>query len=108
MNDKGRLSMEEIEKMVKEAKKYKSEDRKYKKKMEAKNTLENYAYNMRNIIRDEKNIAKIPLAEKKKIEAASEEVIQWLDWNQIAEMEEFEYKMKEMEGICNPIIAKPW
>lgn len=53
-NDKGRLSKEEIERMVQEAEKYKAEDEEHKTKIEAKNTLENYAYNMRNTIKDEK------------------------------------------------------
>merc|ERR1712205_77104 len=47
-NDKGRLSKEEIEKMVEEAEKYKSEDETNKNRIEAKNGLENYAYNMKN------------------------------------------------------------
>ncbi|KAF7147133.1 hypothetical protein RHSIM_Rhsim03G0170300 [Rhododendron simsii] len=101
-NDKGRLSKEEIEKMVKEAAKYKLEDEEQKKKYEAKNALENYTYNMGNVINDEKNGPKIPRANKRKIQAALEQAIQWLDENQLAEMEEFEEKMKELEGICNP------
>ncbi|ESQ29649.1 hypothetical protein EUTSA_v10023343mg [Eutrema salsugineum] len=105
-NDKGRLSKDEIEKMVQEAEKYKSEDEEHKKKVEAKNALENYAYNMRNTIRDEKIGEKLPAADKKKIEDSIEEVIQWLDGNQLAEADEFEDKMKELESVCNPIIAK--
>ncbi|PPS01909.1 hypothetical protein GOBAR_AA18764 [Gossypium barbadense] len=105
-NDKGRLSKEEIEKMVQEAEKYKSEDEEHKKKVEAKNALENYAYNMRNTVKDEKISAKLPAADKKKIEDAIEQAIQWLDSNQLAEADEFEDKMKELESICNPIIAK--
>ncbi|KAI8523834.1 hypothetical protein RHMOL_Rhmol13G0103000 [Rhododendron molle] len=104
-NAKGRLSKEEIEKMMQEAEKYKLEDKEHKKKVEAKNALETYAYDMRNTIRDEKKGAKIPPADKKKIEAAFEQVIHWLDENQLAVTEEFEYKMKEIEGICEPIIA---
>ena len=53
-NDKGRLSKDEIERMVQEAEKYKAEDEEHKKRIEAKNSLENYAFNMRNTIRDEK------------------------------------------------------
>ncbi|KAJ0569103.1 putative Heat shock protein 70 family [Helianthus annuus] len=105
-NDKGRLSKEEIEKMVQEAEKYKAEDEEHKKKVEAKNALENYAYNMRNTIKDEKISSKLPVDDKKKVEDAVEEAIQWLDGNQLAEVEEFEDKMKELEGVCNPIIAK--
>uniref|UniRef100_A0A0D9XT24 Uncharacterized protein n=1 Tax=Leersia perrieri TaxID=77586 RepID=A0A0D9XT24_9ORYZ len=105
-NDKGRLSKEEIEKMVQEAEKYKSEDEEHKKKVESKNSLENYAYNMRNTIKDEKIASKLPAADKKKIEDAIDQAIQWLDGNQLAEADEFDDKIKELEGICNPIIAK--
>ncbi|KAL0309838.1 UNVERIFIED_CONTAM: Heat shock protein 4 [Sesamum radiatum] len=92
--------------MVQEAEKYKSEDEEHKKKVEAKNALENYAYNMRNTVKDEKIASKLPAADKKKIEDAIESSIQWLDGNQLAEADEFEDKMKELESICNPIIAK--
>jgi len=105
-NDKGRLSKEEIEKMVHDAEKYKAEDEEVKKKVDAKNSLENYAYNMRNTVRDEKFAGKLDPAEKAKIEDAINGAISWLDQNQLAEVDEFEDKMKELEGICNPIIAK--
>ncbi|KAK7347617.1 hypothetical protein VNO80_22153 [Phaseolus coccineus] len=105
-NDKGRLSKEEIEKMVKDAEKYKAEDEEVKKKVEAKNSLENYAYNMRNTIKDEKIGGKLEADDKQKIEKAVEDAIQWLEGNQMAEVDEFEDKQKELEGICNPIIAK--
>ncbi|KAK8601590.1 hypothetical protein V6N12_051419 [Hibiscus sabdariffa] len=105
-NDKGRLSKEEIEKMVQEAEKYKSEDEEHKRKVEAKNALENYAYNMRNTVKDEKIGAKLNPADKKSIEDAVEQTINWLDSNQLAEADEFEDKMKELENMCNPIIAK--
>ncbi|XP_026414825.1 probable mediator of RNA polymerase II transcription subunit 37c [Papaver somniferum] len=105
-NDKGRLSKEEIEKMVQEAERYKTEDEEHKKKIESKNGLENYAYNMRNTIKDEKIAGKLAPEDKKKIEDAIEAAIQWLDSNQLAEAEEFDDKMKELESLCNPIIAK--
>ncbi|CAL5352970.1 unnamed protein product [Camellia sinensis] len=105
-NDKGRLSKEEIEKIVQEAEKYKSKDEEHKKKVEAKNALENYAYNMRNTIKDEKISTKLPTADEKKIEDAIDQAIHWLDANQLAEADEFEDKVKELESICNPIIAK--
>nr|P24629.1 RecName: Full=Heat shock cognate 70 kDa protein 1 [Solanum lycopersicum]CAA37970.1 heat shock protein cognate 70 [Solanum lycopersicum] len=105
-NDKGRLSKEEIEKMVQEAEKYKAEDEELKKKVEAKNSLENYAYNMRNTVKDEKIGSKLSSDDKKKIEDAVDQAISWLESNQLAEVDEFEDKMKELEGICNPIIAK--
>ncbi|AQL07641.1 Heat shock 70 kDa protein 5 [Zea mays] len=105
-NDKGRLSKEEIERMVQEAEKYKTEDEEVKRKVEARNALENYAYNMRNTVRDEKIASKLPADDKKKIEDTIEDAIKWLDGNQLAEAEEFEDKMKELESICNPIISQ--
>ena len=105
-NDKGRLTKEEIEKMVKEAEKYKAEDEEVKKKVEAKNALENYAYNMRNTVRDEKIAGKLDPADKEKIEKAVTDAIDWLEKNQLAEIDELEDKMKELEGLCGPIIAK--
>ncbi|VAH08106.1 unnamed protein product [Triticum turgidum subsp. durum] len=105
-NDKGRLSKEEIEKMVQEAERYKAEDEEHKKKVDAKNALENYAYNMRNTVKDDKIASKLGADDKKKVEEAIEGTISWLDANQLAEADEFEDKMKELEGICNPIIAK--
>ena len=105
-NDKGRLSKEEIEKMVHEAEKYKADDEEHKKKIEAKNSLENFAYNMRNTVRDGKFSSQMDPADKKKIEDAIEHAVQWLDNNQLAEVDEIEDQMKELQNICNPIVAK--
>ena len=105
-NDKGRLSKEDIERMVQEAEKYKEEDEAHLKKVEAKNSLENYAYSMRNTINEEGVKDKIDAADKESIEKAVNETVSWLDGNQMAEQDEFEDKLKELEGICNPIIQK--
>lgn len=105
-NDKGRLSKDDIEKMVQDAEKYKAEDEEVKKKIEAKNGLENYAYNMRNTVRDEKFAGKLDPADKEKIEKAVNSTIEWLDSNQLGEADEFEDKQKELENLCNPIISK--
>lgn len=105
-NDKGRLGKEEIEKLVREAEKYKAEDEEVKRKVEAKNSLENYAYNMRNTMRDEKIRAKLPESERQKIEKAVEDAIKWLDMNQLAEVDELQDKLKELEELCNPIISR--
>jgi L1 cell adhesion molecule like protein len=105
-NEKGRLSKEQIEKMVNDAEKYKTEDEKIRKKVEAKNGLENYAYSMKNTINEEKVSSQLDPADKAKILAAIEDATKWLEANQLAELEEFEHKQKEIEGICNPIITK--
>jgi heat shock protein 1/8 len=105
-NDKGRLSKEEIDKMVQDAEKYKSEDEEVKKKVEAKNGLENYTYNLRNTITDDKIAGQLSSEDKQKIEKTVNETIAWLDSNQLAEVDEFVHKQKEMESICNPIISR--
>ena len=104
-NEKGRLSKDDIERMVQEAEKYKAEDEAARKKVEAKNSLETYAYNIRNSMRDEAVGGKLPPDEKKKIETAVEDAINWLDANTMAEQDEFEDKLKELEATCNPIIS---
>jgi len=105
-NDKGRLSKEDIERMVQEAEKYKEEDEAHLKKVEAKNSLENYAYSMRNTINEEGVKDKIDAADKETLENAINDAISWLDSNQTAEQDEFEDKLKELEGVCNPVIQK--
>merc|ERR1711912_89303 len=105
-NDKGRLSKDDIERMVQEAEKYKAEDEEHKKKVEAKNALENYAYNMRNTLNDEKVAGNLDAADKEKITKEIDTAIEWLDANQLAEVDEFQDKLKELEGICNPVIQK--
>ncbi len=105
-NDRARLSIKEIERMVLDAEKYKGEDDEHREKIKAKEALENYAYNMRNTVNDKKKGAKLTPASKKKIEDSIEQVIQWLDGLQLVGAEEFEDKLKRLERICNPIIAR--
>ena len=105
-NDKGRLSKDDIEKMVADAEKYKAEDEAQKEKISSKNQLESYCFNMKSTIDDEKFKDKISESDRKTISEKCEEAIKWLDANQTAEKDEFEDKRKELEGICNPIISK--
>merc|ERR1712121_335951 len=105
-NDKGRLSKEEIERMVNDAEKFKADDEKHKERISAKNGLESYCFNMKTTIEDEKVKDKISEDDMKKINDKCDEAIKWLDANQLAEVEEFNDKQKEIEGVCNPIITK--
>ncbi|KAB1261455.1 Heat shock 70 kDa protein 1B [Camelus dromedarius] len=104
-NDKGRLSKEEIERMVQEAEKYKAEDEVQRERVSAKNALESYAFNMKSAVEDEGLKGKISEADKKKVLDKCQEVISWLDANTLAEKDEFEHKRKELEQVCNPIIS---
>ncbi|XP_073511905.1 heat shock cognate 71 kDa protein-like [Phyllobates terribilis] len=105
-NDKGRLSKEEIERMVQEADRYKSEDEAQRDKISAKNSLESLAFNMKSTAEDEKLKDKISPEDKQKILDKCNEVISWLDRNQMAEKEEYEHQQKELQNLCNPIITK--
>jgi len=105
-NDKGRLSKEEIERMVNDAEKFKAEDEKQKDRISAKNGLESYCFNMKTTLDDEKVKDKISEDDRKAINDKCDEAIKWLDANQLAEVEEFNEKQKEVEGVCNPIITK--
>jgi len=103
-NDKGRMSADEIERLVQEAERYKAEDEANRGRVEAKNSLENYAFQIRNSVNDEKLAGKISEEDKTKILDAVSSTTSWLDSNQTAEKEEFEAKQKELEGICLPIL----
>nr|XP_054591670.1 heat shock 70 kDa protein 1 [Nothobranchius furzeri] len=105
-NDKGRLSKEEIEKMVQDADKYKAEDEQQREKIAAKNSLESYTFNMKSSVEDEKLKDKISDQDKKKVTEKCQETIVWLENNQLAEKDEYQHKQKELENVCNPIIRK--
>lgn len=105
-NDKGRLSKEEIERMVSDAEKYKAEDEAAAARITAKNQLESYAYNIRNSLQDEKVGGKLGEEDKSTLNAAVDEAIKWLDDNQEASKEEYEARQKELEEKANPIMMK--
>jgi len=105
-NEKGRLSKEEIEKMVEEAEKYKADDEAVRAKVDAKNGLENYCFTMKSSMSDQNIKDKISEDEVKQVDQACDDALQWLDSNQAAEKDEFEAKQKEIEGICSPIMMK--
>jgi len=105
-NDKGRLSKDQIERMVREAEQYKAEDETNRVRVEAKNGLENYAYSLRNTIRDENVASKLSADDKSNLEKAIDEAVNWLDANQMANKEEYEAKQKELEGVAMPIMTR--
>ena len=105
-NDKGRLSKEDIERMVAEAERYKQEDEQARQKVEARNGLEAYAFNLRNSLNDESVKSKIQEADKQALEAKVNEVLQWIEANPHAETEQYAAKQKEIEAVSNPIMTK--
>ncbi|CAM9455787.1 unnamed protein product [Ectocarpus fasciculatus] len=104
--DKGRLSEEEIERMVREAEEYAEEDKAVKDRIDARNSLESYLYNMKNLLDDEeKGVSdKISEADKEELESTINEALDWLDETPDAELDDLEDKKKEVEQIANPIM----
>ncbi|CAG8738301.1 9853_t:CDS:2, partial [Gigaspora rosea] len=90
--DNGRLSKEEIERMVADAEKYRAEDEKVAQRIQARNGLESYVYNLRNTLQELENVI--------------QEAITWLENNQEAEKEEYEYKQESLKKTANPIMIK--
>lgn len=105
-NDKGRLSKEDIERMLAEAEKFKDEDEAEARRVSAKNGLESYAYSLRNTLSDSKVDEKLDAADKEKLKTEIDKVVNWLDENQQAAREEYEDQQKELEGVANPIMMK--
>ncbi|ROT43570.1 hsp70-like protein [Sodiomyces alkalinus F11] len=105
-NDKGRLSKEEIERMLAEAEKYKAEDEAEAARVAAKNGLESYAYSLRNTLADSKVEEKLDASDKETLKTEIDKIVGWLDDNQQATREEYEDRQKELEGIANPIMMK--
>ena len=107
-NDSGRLSKEEIERMLREAKEFEEQDKITKERIDAKNSFENYIYSMKNTVEDkEKGIgAKLTEDEKETISNALKEAQDWLNANQEAEKDEYDTHLKDLQKICDPIIGK--
>lgn len=93
--------------MVQEAEEFAEEDRLVKEKVDARNSLETYAYNMKNQIEDSDKLAdKLDEDDKSTIEEAVKEALEWMDDNQDAEKEDYESQLKQLEETCNPIVSK--
>merc|ERR1712188_218125 len=105
-NDKGRLSDADIERMVNEAKEFEEQDAKAKERIDAKNALESYCYQMKNTIEEDKFKNAVSEEEAGQIKAKVEEVMQWLETAEHAEKDEFDSMQKDLEAVCNPIITK--
>ncbi|KAL2231226.1 luminal-binding protein 5 [Sesamum indicum] len=108
-NDNGRLSEEEIRRKVMEAEEFAEEDKKAKERVEARNKLETYVFNMKSAINDDDKLAnKIEPDDKKKTENALRDAVEWLENNEEADKEELEEKMRELEAVCSPVVRKAY
>ena len=106
-NDKGRLSEEEIERMVREAQEFEEEDRKMRENVEARNSFEAVAYQLKSQVGDKEKLGgKLSDEDKATVEEAVKEALAWLDENPTAEKEEYEEAKKTLTDKTNPIVSK--
>jgi len=105
-NDKTRLSKEDIERLVKDAEKFKDEDEKLRSRVEAKNQLEQFCYSMRTTMGEEKLKDKFSETEKKELNEEIDKALKWLNDNPAADKNEYEAKVKELEAKFNPIMMR--
>ena len=103
-NDKGRLSKEDIDRMVNDAEKYRDEDEKQRQRVEARNKLEAYVFSVRQALSDAGD--KLSSEDKNQANKVCEDTLSWLDSNSLAEKEEFEDKLQEVQKQCSPLMAK--
>jgi len=106
-SDKDRLSEDDIARMVREAEEAAEDDKRIKETVEARNSLENYAYNIRNAINDNEKLGDVITdSDRDTIEGAVSAAIEWLDENFMAEKEDYDAQYKELEQIVQPIFTK--
>jgi heat shock protein 1/8 len=105
-NDKGRLSKEQIDEMVKKAEQLKDEDEKNFKRVEAKNSFESYIYNWRNQLDNQELTSKLDASDVDKSKQIIKDMQTWLDANTTASAEEYEHKQKECEVHFNQLAQK--
>mgnify|MGYP000862492305 FL=1 len=103
--EKGRLSEEDIERMVQEAEEFAEEDKRTKERVDGRNALESYCYQLKNTLDDEDKPLDISEEDRESIDEAIKQSLEWLDDNQEAEKEEYDAQQKELEAVANPIIS---
>jgi len=96
----------EIDRMVQEGEEHAEEDRKNREKVEARNSCENYAYSLRNSINNEELAGALSEEDKQTLLDKISDCVTWIEDNQTAEKDEYEYQQKELENVANPIMAK--
>jgi len=105
-NDKGRLSKEDIEKMVNDAEKFKADDDAQRERMAARNELETYCFNMKTTIEGRSVRQKMTTSDLKTVENACDEALRWLEMHQGADLEELQERRKVAEAACGPCITR--
>lgn len=104
-NDKGRLSKADIDRMLSDAEKYREDDERQKEKITARNSLEAYIFGCKQAVEDAP-AGKLNDSDKQIIRDKCAAAMSWLDANNLAEKDEFEHQLKELQQVCGPIMAK--
>ncbi|XP_062409442.1 endoplasmic reticulum chaperone BiP-like [Sardina pilchardus] len=106
-NDQNRLTPKDIERMVNDAERFADEDKRLKKRVDARNELESYAYSLKNQVGEKKELGgKLSDDDKETIERAVEEMIDWMEFFPEAAAEAFKSKKDELEEVVQSIIGK--
>ena len=104
--EKGRLSEEDIERMVREAEEFAEEDKMVKERIDARNGLESYLYNLKNTLEDDEKADSISAEDKKELQDMVDEILDWMDENPEADKEDYDEKQKEVEQVANPVMRQ--
>ena len=105
-NDKGRLSKEEVERMVQEAEQHRAEDEEQRARVDARNSLEAYTFQMKSAVDEPNTKKKLSDTDCQAVLSKCSEILSWIDGNQTATKDEYEYQKKELETVCRPIMTK--
>ncbi|XP_061191879.1 heat shock protein 70 B2-like [Saccostrea echinata] len=103
-NDKGRLSKADIDRMVNEAEKYKEEDEKQRQRIAARNQLESYVFSVKQAVDDSGD--QLQSEDKEAVSRVCRETLTWLENNCLGEVDEYEFKLKDVQKVCSPVMAK--
>ncbi|XP_011663778.2 heat shock 70 kDa protein IV [Strongylocentrotus purpuratus] len=105
-NDSGRISKEDIDRMINDAERFKAEDDAQRERIAVRNQLESYAFNIKSAINDASVESKLSSSDKEVVTKSVDDVITWMDNNSLANKEEFSFKLEELQKTCSPIMAK--
>ncbi|KAL0861474.1 hypothetical protein ABMA27_009006 [Loxostege sticticalis] len=103
-NDRGRLSQAEIDRMLADAEKYKEEDERQRERVAARNKLEAYVFGVKQALDEAGD--KLSEQDKETGRRECEEALRWLDNNALAECDEYEHRLKEVQRVCQPLMTK--
>lgn len=105
-SNKGRLSDDEIQRMVREAEEYAEEDRMLKEKVDSRNGLESYLYSLKSSFEDDSVSTDVPPEAKKEVMDLIDETLDWMEGHPDSTKEEYDFNKKEVEKVANPFLRR--